>query len=102
MTTLPQMPLFETHTHARTEDQKTSKAAAHQAAGFADSHCQKIHAALVSCGPMGKTRIAKATGIDHVAVARRLADLQTKVLAMPTGDTESSATGRQERIWRAL
>lgn len=95
------LPLFE-QSHARKDDPQTSKDAARQASVVAASHCFMILEALKAHGPMGKTRLAAKTGIDHVAVCRRLADLKAANLALPTGDTEKSGTNRDERIWQAL
>jgi hypothetical protein len=98
----PSLPLFDVAAHSRKSDPQTSFQAAAMVSGFAHSHCQKILEALRLHGPLGKTRIAAKTGIDHIAVARRLSDLKNANLALPTGDTEKSATGRNEQIWRAL
>jgi predicted ArsR family transcriptional regulator len=99
---MTQENLFDAASHARANDPATSHAAAERV-DFAASHCRKILAALEKHGPMGKTRIAAACGLDGVAVARRLADLQRDGLAHPiNGATEKSGTGREERIWRSV
>lgn len=96
------LPLFDAVIHSRRHDPETSKAAAERAGPTAITHCGIIRAALQNHGPMGKTRLAMVTGIDHIAIARRLADLKAANLAEPTEQTELSAAGRQERSWRAL
>lgn len=88
-------PLFA---NVRREDPATSRDAALRLREFAKGHCIKILEALKS-GPMGKTRIAGITGLDGVAVARRLSDLQKAGLAVPTDMVEISDSGRKERIW---
>jgi hypothetical protein len=85
---------------ARRNDPETSKAAARSIGNFADNHCRLIYEAIRQFGPMGKTRIAQKAGIDHVAVGKRLPDLQRCGVAYPTDKTEKSGSGRQERIWR--
>jgi hypothetical protein len=85
--------------YARRKDPETSKAAASSIGNFADNHCRLIYEAIRQFGPMGKTRIAQKAGIDHVAVGKRLPDLQRCGVAHPTDKTEKSGSGRQERIW---
>lgn len=58
--------------HARKDDPQTSKAAAFSMKLHANTHCWQILDALETFGPI------------------------------PTGDTEKSGTGHQERIWRSL
>lgn len=85
---------------ARHSDPATSHAAAQMALMFADDHCARILAALEH-GPAGKTLIASRTGLDHVAIARRLPELQRSGRARTTGRTVPSASGRSEREWEA-
>lgn len=82
----PSMPLFDVAAHSRTADPQTSRDAAKLARIYANTHCSRILFALETFGPMGKTRIAAKTGIDHIAVARRLSDLKNANLALPTGE----------------
>lgn len=84
---------------ARRSDPATSHAAAEASAEFRGEHQTKIIEALRWYGPMGKTGIAKTSGLDHIAVARRLPELQRKGLAKPTGRTVPSTSGREEREW---
>lgn len=87
------------HPRARASDPITSYITADQAKGLARHHAQKILQCLNECGPLGKDGIARITGIDGVAVARRLPELERNELAKPTGYTVKSNTGRPEREW---
>lgn len=69
-------------------------------AEFGKGHCRIIYEALKTHGPMSKTRLSRVTGLDHVAIGKRLPDLERGGWAMPTDETELSASGRRERIWR--
>jgi len=84
---------------ARRSDPETSHAAAEASAEFRGEHHRKILEVLGWYGPLGKSGIAKLSGLDHVAVARRLPELQRKGLASPTGRTVPSTSGRLEREW---
>lgn len=84
---------------ARAGDPETSHAAAAAVPGFASAHFSAIVEALKE-GPATKTVIAARTGLDGVAVARRLPELQKRGAVEPTGETRPSATGRPEREWR--
>lgn len=85
-----------------TTDPSTSHAAAEAAADLRQRHQTLILACLREHGPAGKDGIARRIGLTGVAVARRLAELQRKGHAEPTGRTVASDTGRQEREWRAV
>ena len=87
---------------ARRSDPQTSKDAAASAGDLASTHRSQVLGALAVHGAMGKTRIAAVTGIGDVAVARRLSELGEAGLATPTGQTERSASGRAERVWKAV
>ncbi len=84
---------------ARRTDPATSHEAAALAVGLATRHRTLILGALGLHGAMGKTRIAKVTGLDDVAVARRLPELERIGMVEPTGGRETSASGRPERVW---
>lgn len=81
---------------SRLNDPITSKLAADMAEQFAGSHEQKIRQALITYGPSTKDEIAAVTGLDHVAVARRLSEMSD---CYPTGDTRESKSFRPERVW---
>jgi predicted ArsR family transcriptional regulator len=69
---------------------------------FAGTHCARIHAALVQCGPMDPEQIAAMVGMEPYACRKRLADLQRAKQAEPTGETVRTKSGRSQRVWRAL
>jgi len=101
---------FDCRVHARAADPLTSHVAAARAREFAAGHVEIILAALQDHGPQTLDEIAKRTRLTSVQIARRLADMRPvsddcphgKGLAEPTGETRLSASGRPERVWRAL
>lgn len=96
------MDLFDPRNLARASDPQTSHEAAESARDFASGHCAVVLEALKQHGPSSKTRLAQLTGLDGVAVARRLPELERAKLAAPTEDKALSATGRRERVWEAV
>lgn len=67
----------------------------------APKHHDSILRALKEYGPMGKCGIARWSNVpDHIAVARRLSELQRLGKIEPTGQTVMSDSGRAEREWR--
>lgn len=86
---------------ARAGDPLTSHLAAEQASAFAAAHQAKILGALLTQGPGTIYDIAERTGLDSVAVARRMAELEALKTARPTGLTKAGPTGRQCRVWAA-
>lgn len=84
---------------ARRRDPATSHAAADRAKDLAHQHHILILGALRQ-GSAGKDRIAKRAGLTSVAVARRMIELQRALAVADTGLTETSDSGRQERVWR--
>lgn len=88
-------------TPARHSDHITSHIAAAQAFDFVKQHHCKILCCLYCHGPLGKDGIAAKTGLNGVAVARRMKELEREGLAKPTGDTVPSNSGRPERLWKA-
>ena len=103
MTPLPLLD-WSPKAHARAGDRATSHEAASQARGLAQQHSARILGHLVAIRPMGATKdeIAEATGLDSVAVARRMRDLERASLVIDTGSTRRSASGRQATVWRAV
>lgn len=87
---------------ARRTDPATSHEAAESARALAARHHRVIVAALREHGPMGKDRIAHVTGLTGVAVARRMSELRSQGLALPTGRRVESAAGRAETEWTAV
>ena len=87
--------------YARRSDPETSHAAGKRAAQFRSDHHRRILAALaMSSGTIYE--LAVLTGIDHVAVARRLPELERIGQAMPTGSTKPGPTGTKCRVWQAV
>lgn len=84
---------------ARRTDPVTSHAAAGAAESFAKAHADRILKCLRQTGPLGKDGIANHTGLDGVAVSRRLPELERQGLVYPTGEKRISNTGRLEREW---
>lgn len=80
-----QLALILPFPQARASDPETSREAARKAATFANNHRDRIHAALDTPGTIFD--IAKRTGLDHVAVARRMAEMQRMGLVERTGVT---------------
>lgn len=78
---------------ARRRDPETSHEAAKRAASFADGHRTRILAALE--GALTIKELAQRTGLDHVAIARRMPELQRMGLAQPT-DTRRAGC----RAWK--
>lgn len=86
---------------ARRNDPATSHDAAQAAASFAGTHCERIHTALIQCGPMDLEQIGIMVGMDGYQCRKRLSDLQKIGKAEPTGELARTKSGRSQRIWRA-
>lgn len=84
---------------ARGSDPITSHLAAQQAGGMAERHKRMIVKCLRKFGSMGKDSIASHLPIDGVAVARRLSEMDGRMVE-PTGKLVPSRSGRMEREWR--
>ncbi len=87
---------------ARSTDPSTSHEAAQAAASFAGTHCERIHTALIQCGPMDPEQIAAMVGMEPYACRKRLADLKKAGQAETTGELVPTTSGRHQRVWRAL
>ena len=96
------MNAYTPHTSARRTDPCTSHEAAQAAASFAGTHCERIHTALIQCGPMDPEQIGAMVGIEPYSARKRLNDLKRVKLAEPTGDVVPTVHGRSQRVWRAL
>lgn len=83
---------------ARRRDPFTSQLAASRVSNFAAGHYAGIRTALL-IGPATIYEIAARTGLDHVAVARRLSEMERAGIAAPTNETRPGPTGRQCRVW---
>ena len=96
------MSAYTPHTSARRTDPGTSHQAAQAAASFAGSHCERIHTALIQCGPMDPEQIASMVGMEPYSCRKRLADLKKAGQAETTGELVPTTSGRHQRVWRAL
>jgi predicted ArsR family transcriptional regulator len=93
--TLDTLPLF------RRTDPVTSKLAGVAARQFKGDHERRILEALDQ-GPGTKDEIAGRCGLSEQQVARRMHGLARAGLVETTGATRPSASGRPERVWRAM
>jgi predicted ArsR family transcriptional regulator len=93
--TLDTLPLF------RRTDPVTSKLAGVAAREFKGDHERRILEALDQ-GPGTKDEIAGRCGLTEQQVARRMHGLARAGLVETTGTTRPSASGRPERVWRAM
>lgn len=86
---------------SRSTDAQTSHAAAERVAEFSGKHAAAIFAWLKD-HPAGGTahEIAKGTGIDAVAVSRRIKGLRDTAGVYDSGETRATPTGRQATVWR--
>jgi len=77
-----QLNLFDRPLLARRRDPVTSKQAAQRALNFVCSHEATIFGAICDAGEKGATyrEIARATGMEPVAVARRLKAMEVRGL----------------------
>lgn len=89
-----QLDIFELP-RARKRDPETSHAAAAKAATFAVSHRNRIMAALTE--PSTPRELSERSGIDYVAVQRRMVELQRLGLAVPTDERRDGC-----RVWRRV
>lgn len=90
---MEQLAIDFTRRRARRNDPDTSKDAAARAQAFAESHHGRILAALNEPGTCKE--IGARIGLDHVAVARRLPELQAMGKAEPTDERRGGC-----RVWR--
>lgn len=93
---------FDATTLARRTDPHTSHEAAEHVGEFAGGHHKLILDCLKEHGPLSPDQIATKIRLDKFQICRRLPELQRAGLAQPNGETRRSASGRAERVWRAL
>lgn len=93
------LPIFN---RVRNSDPITSFEAADAAKDLASKHLQIIVDCLKAHGALGKDGIAQHTNLDRNQVSRRLNELEKMNLIQLTGQTVKSASGRNEREWRAV
>jgi len=87
---------------SRTTDRDTSWAAGDSMGRAAATHRALIWAALKRCGPMGRYEIARETGLDPVACARRLAEMVGQGVCHVVPDRyETTPSGRAGSVWAA-
>lgn len=91
-------PPATTEPAARARDPETSHQAAAGAREFAVAHRDRILAALEQ-GPASKTVLAARTGLDGVAVARRIKDLLDDGRIVVVSNDGVSPTGKAERVY---
>lgn len=98
--------IVEEKTRARASDPETSREAAGRVGEFAQRHFDQILAAFVMRGGMTIYEIAEATGLDHVAVARRMPEMAKPevglvrvVLKDGKPVTRRTPSGRNARVW---
>lgn len=91
---------FDDAPRSRSGDPASSHAAARRSRSFAQAHADAIRNALRRDGPATIHDLAARTGIDAVAVARRMSELQRSGAAVPTNDTRPSPSGPPCRVWR--
>lgn len=86
---------------ARRDDPVTSHEAAARVVEFGHAHQAVILGSLISQGAGTIYELADRTGLDHVAVARRMSELEALHVARPSGEKRLSPTGRSCRVWEA-
>lgn len=93
---------FDAKKLSRRADPATSHAAGEDTKAFRARHVATIWNALKEHGPMTKDEIADVTKLDHVAVARRMKELEERKLARRTDLTRPSKTGREATVWEGV
>jgi predicted ArsR family transcriptional regulator len=84
---------------ARRSDPATSHDAAASVDVFSAEHYQRIIRALKSGGPGTIYEIAERCGMTHVQVARRLPEMQGRLVRIRASITRRGPTGRACRVW---
>ena len=87
---------------ARKTDPATSKEAAERVREFFAGHAQKVLDCLKAHGPQTPEQIGARIGLDPYAIRKRLPELERAGFAQPTGETAPTASGRSQRVWRAV
>jgi len=89
--------------HARRTDPETSHEAAARVREFAGEHHRRILAAIDPVHGSTIYDIADMSGMDHVAVARRMIELASEVdgriARVKAKGTRPGPTGRMCRVW---
>jgi predicted ArsR family transcriptional regulator len=84
--------------HARSSDPSTSHEAAATVGRFARDHYRRILAAISPYSGSTIYQIAAQSGLDHVAAARRLPELEKAGKVFAEGE-RPGPTGRNCRVW---
>lgn len=93
---------FAPQPRARNRDPATSHAAAASMRACVGHQAGRILYALKHGGPGTCWDIsARCVGLDHVAIARRLPELEQGGYARPTGEERPGPNGRACRVWEA-
>lgn len=96
-----------TRRRARRTDPATSKQAAMRAGTFAQSHADRIAAALKQHGPLTAHELEPFVGLNYVQIDRRMAELRRdkRVQAYANTDatplTRPTPTGGRATVWEA-
>lgn len=92
---------FAAEPRARRTDPVTSHLAAERSVEFSGKHAAAIFGWLKD-HPGGGTKdeIARGTGIDAIAVARRIAGLRESAGVYDSGETRKTPTGRAATVWK--
>ena len=90
---------FDSKPLARRNDPETSKDAAERASRFVGKHEATIFAWLCGCHPAGQTyrQIASGTGLEPVAVARRMKGLQGRAGVYADGKRDGMQVWKVKR-----
>jgi predicted ArsR family transcriptional regulator len=93
--------LFDYEKAARRHDPATSKEAAQRAHDLAARHHAAIMGALnASAAPLAAEQIGDKIGIDHVAVNRRLTELERAEMIERTHERHKNRSGRSAVKYR--
>ena len=87
---------------SRKSDPISSKLSAAQAQLFAESHADKILAALNEFGWMTASEIGFLAGLTNTQVCRRLPEMQREKLVARTGASRKGDNGKVEMVWKAI
>lgn len=94
---------FDERRAARRIDPATSKAAARNAAAFANGHKARILAALKQHGPMSPAQMFTFTGLSVVQCDRRRVELiRAGLVRIATDDQGNPITHQGCEVWQAL
>jgi predicted ArsR family transcriptional regulator len=97
-----QLALYLPAPRARRRDPATSHRAAKSMRKQAPKQADRVLEALWFLGEAGANQIAAVCGLTQVQVCRRLPELEAAGKCAPTDRTCDTASGRPERVWRAV